>query len=62
MDSGFDLLTAVAVLGHTLVNARLLEERSWTRLPPEAFDRDPVSPVIKELEKEWQHILSKPLE
>lgn len=59
VNSGFDLLTSIAILGHTLVKARLLEESSWTWLPPEAFDEDPVLPVIKELEKEWQRILNK---
>ena len=62
LDTGFDLLTAVARMGHTLIQARILEENKWTQLPPDAFDQEPISPVIKELEKEWQQVLNKPNE
>ncbi len=62
IDSGFSLLTAIASRGHTLVRVRLLEENNWIYLPHDAFDDTPVLPVIKELEKDWQQILSKSLE
>ncbi len=62
MNTGFDLLTTIALMGHTLIEARLLEEGKWTQLPPRAFDQDPVSPIINELEKEWHQLLTKPNE
>lgn len=62
LDNGFTILTTIASLGHTLVEARVLEESSWTSLPHKAFDDTPVLPVIKELEKDWQQILTKSLE
>ncbi|AUD06784.1 hypothetical protein [Spirosoma pollinicola] len=59
IDSGFALLTTIASLGHTLVKVRLLEESSWSYLPHEAFDEMPVLPIIKELEKDWQQLLTE---
>lgn len=62
IDSGFDVLSRLATNGHILVNARLLEESSWTQLPIEAFDEHPVLPIIRQLEEDWQLILTKPLD
>ncbi|AUD06068.1 hypothetical protein [Spirosoma pollinicola] len=57
---GFDLLSKLADKGHILVKARLFEESSWTQLPLEAFDEHPVLPAIRQLEEDWQRILTKP--
>jgi hypothetical protein len=60
IDSGFDVLSELAATGNILVEARLFEEDSWTPLPPEAFDGQPISPRIRELQKDWQLILNQP--
>jgi hypothetical protein len=62
LETGFDLLSYVAILGHTLLKVRLVDGDNLINLPTEAFDQNPISPVIRELEKEWRHVLSQPLD
>ncbi len=58
IEVGFDVLSAVAALGHILLKAQVLEGDKLTSFPTEVFDGVPFSENIRLLEKDWKEILS----
>lgn len=61
LDVAFKILNDIVAQGHTLVSSRIVEDDHATSLPVEAFDGACFLAAMKELEQEWQTILSKPL-
>jgi len=59
LESGFNLLTYMDAHGHTLVKARVMGEEVPAYFPAETIDKDPVSPIILELPKDWRQTLDK---
>lgn len=57
----FDALSAVATKGNQILSAVLIDEGQRTILPVDAFDGAFFSAPLKELENEWQQILSVPV-
>lgn len=57
LETAFDFLTYVVTQGHVLVEVYILDGNSWISLPLEAFDGQPISPVLQQLEQQWKHIL-----
>ncbi|AUD02009.1 hypothetical protein [Spirosoma pollinicola] len=60
-EAAFDALSAVAAKGNQILSALLIDEDQRTILPVDAFDGDIFSAPLKELEQEWQQILSVPV-
>ncbi len=55
-----DVLNSVVAKGSQLIKAELIDQGHRTYLPVDAFDGNLWSGQIKELEQEWQQILSTP--
>lgn len=61
LEMGFDFLTYVITQGHILVEVYMLDGNSWIPLPLKAFDGQPISPVLRQLEQQWEYILTNPV-
>lgn len=61
LEAGLDVLSNLVAQGNTLVRVRLCEEGSSTTLPTEAFDDQPVSLALQELENQWHSLLEEPV-
>ncbi len=61
LERGFDLLSNIATMGHTLVKAQVMDEYHLTNLPTEAFDGSSFSAAMEELKNEWNAILHEPM-
>ncbi|MFD2935223.1 hypothetical protein [Spirosoma flavum] len=61
LETAFDLLNAIVSEGDQLIEAELLDRDERTLLPIEAFDGESCIMPIKQLEKQWEQILSKPV-
>ncbi|WP_420151076.1 hypothetical protein [Spirosoma sp.] len=59
LENALDILSAIASQGDTLLNACIIDEKSRLELPVEAFDGQQFSDSIKQLEKQWQTVLSE---
>lgn len=61
METAFDALSTIALRGNQLIKAELIDGDHRIMLPVAAFDGSFLSPVINELEMEWQLLLSEPV-
>ena len=61
LEDALDILSVVALDGHTIVKAYILDEGNRIELPAAVFDGKPISRSVKKLEKQWQTILKKPV-
>ena len=57
IEIAFDVLSSLVANGSQLLKAELIDGDRCLLLPIEVFDGQPFSPVIKELENEWRHLL-----
>ncbi|GAB2542345.1 hypothetical protein [Spirosoma aerophilum] len=57
IETAFDVLSTLCTKGQWLIKAELIDELERTALPIAAFDGVAISPVLNELEKEWQLLL-----
>ncbi|SOD82260.1 hypothetical protein [Spirosoma fluviale] len=61
IETALDALSSVASRGNQLIKAEIIDEDHRISLPVDAFDGSFFSPVINELESEWQFLLSEPV-
>ncbi|MBD2753395.1 hypothetical protein [Spirosoma validum] len=61
LEDALDILNIIVFQGHTLLLAHIVDEGKRTELPPEVFDGQPLSAVMKKLEKQWRAVLKKPV-
>lgn len=59
LETTFDALNYLIAEGNQLIKAELVDKESCISLPPEAFDGNPSSASLQELEREWQRLLNK---
>lgn len=62
LESALDILSSIASQGDTLLTASIIDEESRLELPVEVFDGQQFSNSFKQLEKQWQAVLSKPIQ
>ncbi|GAB3012940.1 hypothetical protein [Spirosoma pulveris] len=61
IETALDALSSIASRGDQLMKAEIIDEDHRISLPVEAFDGRFLSPVINELESEWQYLLNEPV-
>lgn len=61
LEVALDVLSTVAAHGDTIIKAHIIDEGIKTELPPQAFDGEPFSKSIGQLEMQWQTALSEPV-
>ncbi len=62
LEVAFDFLSTIVARGDTLLSAYILDNEGRTDLPIDVFDGDPFLEAMQEMEKDWQSILSEPLQ
>ncbi|MCX6216448.1 hypothetical protein [Spirosoma sp.] len=60
IETALDALSSIASRENKLIKAELIDEDHRISLPVDAFDGSFLSPVINELELEWQFLLNEP--
>ncbi|GAB2526612.1 hypothetical protein [Spirosoma aerophilum] len=60
LEQTFDFLSELSGEGTQLIEAKLIDKGHCLPLPTEAFDGAPLSGSIRQLEREWQHVLGQP--
>lgn len=60
LEHGFQLLSTIVANGDVLIDVRIVEHGRETKLPPGVFDGTPFMAPIRELEQEWQTLLTEP--
>ncbi|RAJ92247.1 hypothetical protein LX87_05215 [Larkinella arboricola] len=58
VEGHFDVLNRCVTAGYTLLSAFVIDQGQRTDLPLEAFDGQPVSAYIKDLQEQYQQVLS----
>ncbi|AKD53819.1 hypothetical protein [Spirosoma radiotolerans] len=61
LDVAFKILNDIVMQGQTLLSSCIVEDNYTTSLPVKAFDGACFMAAMKELEQEWNNILSKPV-
>ncbi len=54
------MLSIIVANGDVLIDVRIVEHGRETKLPPDVFDGTPFMAPIRELEHEWQALLTEP--
>jgi hypothetical protein len=60
LEAGLDVVSSIASKNTQLLEVILVDEGRLTQLPIEAFDEQPCSTCIQQLETQWKLLLSKP--
>jgi hypothetical protein len=60
LEAGLDVVSSIASKNNRLLEVILVDEGRLTQLPIEAFDGQPFSTCIQQLETQWKLLLSKP--
>jgi hypothetical protein len=61
LEDGFEALNMIAAKGGVLTKAVVFDGAHTIELPIDAFDGQPVSPMITALEQEWRKLLLEPI-
>jgi hypothetical protein len=61
LEKGLDVLDMIAARGDVLTKAVVFDGAHTIELPVDAFDGQPVSPMITALEQEWRKLLLEPI-
>ncbi|WP_461128476.1 hypothetical protein [Spirosoma aerophilum] len=62
MEYALDVLSNLTVSGRCILSAQLIDNNNCIQLPLEAFDGYCMSGSIRELEMQWQFLLSEPVQ
>lgn len=61
LETALDFLGTITSQGDTILKAHIIDDDKRTELSPEAFDGQPFTQPLHQLEKQWQVLLSDPM-